>query len=159
MFVQFYEHEPFFRSLQAAMGVGPTSVLSSWGWGWANVGPINFAVCEVFLAKSQNACLQGRTYDQWTGLGMGCNSKWMSVHDDVIKWKHFPCNWPFVWGIHRSPVNYPCKGQWRGALMFSLICAWINNWVNNGEAGDLRCHRAHYNVSVMFNVVYNHEID
>ena len=25
-----------------------------------------------------------------------------TVHDDVIKWKHFPCNWPFVWGIHRS---------------------------------------------------------
>ena len=26
-------------------------------------------------------------------------------------------------GIHRSPVNSPHKGQWRGALMFSLICA------------------------------------
>ena len=36
------------------------------------------------------------------------------------------------------------KGQWRGALMFSLICAWINGWVNNCEAGDLRRHRAHY---------------
>ena len=31
--------------------------------------------------------------------------------------------WPFVWGIHRSPMNSPHKGQWRGALMFSLICA------------------------------------
>ena len=40
-------------------------------------------------------------------------------HDDVIKWKHFPRNWPFVLGIHRSPVNSPHKGQWRGALMFS----------------------------------------
>ena len=45
------------------------------------------------------------------------------VHDDVIKWKHFPRNWPFVRGIHLSPVNSPHKGQWRGALMFSLICA------------------------------------
>ena len=35
----------------------------------------------------------------------------------------------FVRGIHRSPVNFPHKGQWRGALMFSLICAWINAWV------------------------------
>ena len=43
-------------------------------------------------------------------------------HDDVIKWKHFPRYWPFVRGIHRSPVNSPHKGQWRGALMFSLIC-------------------------------------
>ena len=25
-----------------------------------------------------------------------------SPHDDVIKWKHFPRYWPFVWGIHRS---------------------------------------------------------
>ena len=72
------------------------------------------------------------------------------THDDVIKWKHFPRNWPFVRGIHRSPVNSPRKGQWRRALMFSLIGIWINDWVNNREAGDLRCYRAHYDVSVMF---------
>ena len=70
-------------------------------------------------------------------------------HDDVIKWKHFPRYWPFVRGIHRSPVNFPHKGQWRGALMFSLICVWINGWVNNRETGDLRRYRAHYNVTVM----------
>ena len=69
-------------------------------------------------------------------------------HDDVIKWKHFPRNWPFVWGIHRSPVNSPHKGQWRGALIFSLICVWINDWVNNREAGDFRRYRAHYDVIV-----------
>ena len=56
-------------------------------------------------------------------------------HDDVIKWKHVPRYRPFVRWIHRSPVNSPHKGQWRGALMFSLICAWINNWVNNSKAG------------------------
>ena len=50
---------------------------------------------------------------------------------------------------HRSPVNSPHKGQWRRALMFSLICAWINGWVNNREAGDLRRHRANYDVIVM----------
>ena len=71
-------------------------------------------------------------------------------HDDVIKWKHFPCYWPFVRGIHRWPVNSPHKGQWRGALMFSLICAWTNGWVNNQDAGDLRRHRtAHYDVIEM----------
>ena len=72
------------------------------------------------------------------------------THDDVIKWKHFPRYSPFVWGIHRSPVNSPHKGQWRGALMFSLICTGINGWVNNGEAGDLRHHHAHYDVTVMW---------
>ena len=51
--------------------------------------------------------------------------QWRFIHDDVIKWKHFPRHWPFVRVIHRSPVNYPHNGQWRGALMFSLICAWI----------------------------------
>ena len=71
------------------------------------------------------------------------------IHDDVIKWKHFPRYWPFVRGIHRSPVNSPHKGQWRGASIFSLICVWINGWVNNGEAGDLRRYQTHYDVIVM----------
>ena len=73
-------------------------------------------------------------------------------HDDVIKWKHFPRNWPFVRGIHRPPVNSPHKGQWRGALMITLICARINGWVNNCEAGDLRRNLAHYDVIVMFSL-------
>ena len=68
------------------------------------------------------------------------NTHATNLHDDVIKWKHFPRNWPFVRGIHR---------QWRGALMFSLICVWINGWVNNREAGDFRRHRGHYDVIVM----------
>ena len=63
----------------------------------------------------------------------------ITPHDDVIKWKHFP----------RSPVNSPHKDQWRGALMFTLICARINGWVNNREAGDLRRYRAYYDVIVM----------
>ena len=54
------------------------------------------------------------------------------------------------------PVNSPHKGQWRRALMFSLICVWINDWVNNHEAGDLRRYRGHYDVSVM-SVVNNNE--
>ena len=73
-----------------------------------------------------------------------------AFHDDVIKWKHFPRNWPFVREIHRSPVNFPHKGQWRGALMFSLIYPWINDWVNNREAGDLRRQHGHYDVIVMY---------
>ena len=73
----------------------------------------------------------------------------LTMHDDVIKWKHFPRYWPFVRGIHWSPVNSPHKGQWRGAFMINLICARINGWVNNCEAGDLRRYRAHYDVIVM----------
>ena len=73
-------------------------------------------------------------------------------HDDVIKCKHFPCYWPFVRGIHQSPVDSPHKGQWRGALMFSLICAWTNDWANNRDAGGLIWHRAHYDVTLMFKI-------
>ena len=71
------------------------------------------------------------------------------AHDDVIKWNHFPRNWPFVRGIQRSPVNSPHKGQWCGALMLSLICVWINDWVNNRDADDLRLYCAHYGVILM----------
>ena len=46
-------------------------------------------------------------------------------------------------------VNYPHKGQWRRALMFSLMCVWINGWVNKRDFGDLIHHRAHYDVIVM----------
>ena len=47
------------------------------------------------------------------------------------------------------PVNSPHKGQWCGALMFSLICIWTNGWVNNRNSGDLRRHRTHYDVTVL----------
>ena len=102
---------------------------------------------------------------QWTGLSLvqviACTIFWwislhsficrqQYVHDDVIKWKHFSCDWPFVRVIHRSPVDYPHKGQWRKALMFSLICAWTNGWGNDRDAGDLRRHRAHNDVTVMW---------
>ena len=60
----------------------------------------------------------------------------------------------FVSKIRPVPVNSPHKGEWRGALMFSLICVWINGWVNNREAGDLRRYRGHYDVIVMDDVDY-----
>ena len=74
----------------------------------------------------------------------------IAAHDDVIKWTHFLRYWPFVRGIHRSPVNSPHKGQWCGALVFPLTCAWINGWANNREPGDLRRHRVHHDVTVMW---------
>ena len=60
----------------------------------------------------------------------------------------------FVRGIHQSSVNSPYKGQRRGALMFSLICTRTNGWVNNRYAGHLRCHCAHYAVTVMITLLW-----
>ena len=96
--------------------------------------------------KKKWPCMQ---HCQKRGLQCFNFTVFVGSHDDVIKWKHFPRNWPFVREIHRSPVNFPHKGQWRGALMFSLIYAWINDWVNNREAGDLRRQYGHYDVIVM----------
>ena len=70
-------------------------------------------------------------------------------HDDVIKWKHFPHYWPFVrWN---SPVagEFPAQRPMTHSFDVFFICAWINGWINNREAGDLRHHRAHYDVTVM----------
>ena len=81
------------------------------------------------------------------------------VCDDTIKWKHFLCYWPFVREIHRSPVDSPHKSQWRGALMLYLMCTWTNRWANIRDAGDLRCHRAHYYVTVMSPVNFTNTLD
>ena len=92
--------------------------------------------------------------DPTTGMIAG------NYHDDVIKWKHLPRYWPLEQGIHRSPVNPPPppphKSQWRGALMFSLICARLNGWVNSREVGDLRRYRAHYDVIGMMFMINWH---
>ena len=63
---------------------------------------------------------------------------------------------PFVRGIHRSSVDSPHKGRWRGAMMFSLVCAWTNGWASNRDPGDFRRHSAHYDVTVMDNFYVTH---
>ena len=53
-------------------------------------------------------------------------------------------------GKFTGPRWIPCtKASDAELWFFSLICAWINDLVNNGEAGELRCHVAHYDVIVM----------
>ena len=123
---------------------------------WTNagillIGPLGINFSKIFIKistfsfKKMDLKMSTRNGGHLVPASM-CS---IPYHDDVIKWKHFPRNWPFVREIHRSPVNFPHKGQWRGALMFSLIYAWINDWVNNREAGDLRRQHGHYDVIVM----------
>ena len=77
----------------------------------------------------------------------------LSEHDDVIKWKHFPRYWPFVRG---SPVNGEFPAQRTVTRNFDVFFDLRLNkrWVNNREAGDLRRHRAHYDVIVMSIYIY-----
>ena len=85
----------------------------------------------------------------------------MKKHFHASRWRHqmeiFSAFLDNLCGefTHQSSVNFPHKGQWCGALMFSLICAWINGWANNGEAGDLRRHRAHHDIIVMLCFIIN----
>ena len=82
--------------------------------------------------------------------------RWMPRNTVDSLWRHqmetFSALLAICAGNSPLPVNSPHKGQWRGALMFTLICAPINGWVNNREAGDLRRYRAHYDVIVMLQV-------
>ena len=57
-------------------------------------------------------------------------------------------------GNSRVTGEFPAQSHWRGALVFSFICGWINGWVNRGRTGDLRYHRDHYDVIVMFSSNY-----
>ena len=67
----------------------------------------------------------------------------------LVTGNHLPWYWSSLLGKFLSPLDSPNKGQWRGALVFSLICAWINGRAYNRDADDLRCYRAHYDVTVM----------
>ena len=48
------------------------------------------------------------------------------------------------------PGEFPTKMPVTQSFDFSLICVWINGWVNNCEAGDLRRYHTHYGVIVMW---------
>ena len=81
----------------------------------------------ILLRRSNNFitlsthCLYLKTISNHDFLYLRSTWALSTTFDDVIKWKHFPRHCPFVRGIHRSPVDSPPKGQWRGALMFSNI--------------------------------------
>ena len=83
-------------------------------------------------------------------------TRWGGMSSLTTWWRHqmetFSALLALCAGNSPVPVNSPHKGQWRGALMFSLIYAWINDWVNNRETGDLRRQGGHCDVIVMIQV-------
>ena len=92
----------------------------------------------LWLVPILHPFINASTLDMRTSASaMGCH------HYKVTIWKHFPHYWPFCGEIERPLVDSPHKGQ--GVLMRSWICAWTNN----RDAGDLICHQAHYDVTVM----------
>ena len=83
----------------------------------------------------------------------GAKHQYFAQYFHISWWRHqmeiFSASLALCAGKSPIPGNSLHKGQWHWALMFSLICAWINDWINNREAGDLRRHRGHYDVNVM----------
>ena len=92
------------------------------------------AVCGVYCVVFHLGRFYAETYSQTT------------MHEDVIKWKHFPRYWPFVRGIHPVTGEFPAVTRSFDVFIDLLR---INRWVNNGEAGDLRHLLAHYDIIVM----------
>ena len=105
----------------------------------------------ILMHFNSKKSLQSCDACEYTAKAQPCNTtstnaKALRMQSDITAvwdeawWRHqmetFSALLAICVGIHRSPVNSPHKGQWRGALMFSLICVWINGWVNNHEAGD-----------------------
>ena len=106
-------------------------------------GSVKWALRVCIFVVSWHYC---KSFSRWQRSFRSCAAICKKACHDDVKWKHFPRYWPFVQGVHRPPVNSPHKGQWPWALMFSLICTWINGSINNRETGDLRRHRAHYDI-------------
>ena len=106
-----------------------------------------------FCAAYQCSCIVGQVGIPYIWFANGRARKPDSSSSQTW-WRHqmetFSALLAHCAGNSSVPVNSPHKSQWRGALMFSLICVWINDWVNNRETGDLRRHRGHYDVNVMF---------
>ena len=108
---------------------------------------------HAYLGKFLISCLLWNPHQTWNLLHYSEVKIRVSYEILIILWRYqiqtISSLLALCERIHRSPVDSPHKGQWRGALMFSLICAWTNGWAKNRDAGDLRRHRTHYGAIVI----------
>ena len=88
-------------------------------------GP-TLSISHFVIRRIRNGC-PALNFILWENIDPKCRGYLQSVgikapglwkHDDVIKWKHFPRYWPFVRGIHRSPVNSPQRPVTRSFDVF-----------------------------------------
>ena len=128
-------------------------------------------VCLVEVCAPRDRFTQQGTYGEintdWIGVtGLWLLHNWDDVgvrelctlklcEINISWWRHEMGTFSVLLALcaGNSPVNSPHKGHWRGALIFSFICAWINGWINNREAGDLRHHPAHYELGIYLSVI------
>ena len=120
------------------------------------ISPVLMSLANPILARPDYIICRVYMFAWWLLImlrikGREATERRASIgYDDVMKWKHIPRYWPFVRGINQSPSNSTHKGQWRGALMFSLmIYGCTNGCENNWDAVDVRRHCTHYDVTVV----------
>ena len=129
---------------------------SKFQWNFNQTITVSFKKMQIKMpfANWWSFCLaiNMSTYQHFLDL----HATWFMWPDNVWHstwWRHqmetFSALLALCAGNSPVPMNSPHKGQWRGALMFSLIFVCINGWVNNRETGDLRRYRGHYDVIVM----------
>ena len=125
---------------------GPCSTLRCTHITWTNC---KVTLCALLNHRSKYYDIL--LYELWNRTSSPALHK--NAKPPVAWWRHqmetFSALLAICAGNSLVPMNSQHKGQWRGALMFSLICVWINGWANNRKAGDLRRHRARYDVIVM----------
>ena len=94
--------------------------------------------------KKLYKCYQPRSDQGLVGVD------YIITHDDVIKWKHFPRYWPFVRRNSPATGEFPAQRPVTRSFDVFFDLRLKIGWVNNGEAGELRRHIVHYDVTVMF---------
>ena len=142
------------------LSIAPVPAKQPW-WIWINTS------CELIMNDCITTTKQSTTKlcAYFLGYTVRCRrGKMQSPHDVIsqiiLQIRHHGYTFSeFTWWRHQmetfsallaicagnSPVpgEFPTQRQRRGALIFSLICVWINGWVNNRDAGNLRRYRAH----------------
>ena len=130
--------------------MGPAWVLSAPDG--SHVGPMNLAIREG-VQRSLQWCIihvGPAPIDVMDLFVLRCTSR--RLHHTGSWWRYQMETFSALLAIcaGNSPVTgeFPAQRPVRRSFDV-LVCDWLNGWVNNGEAGDLRRHRAHYNVTVM----------
>ena len=126
------------------------SMLIRWSESDGYFGNTHRLKTRLMLSTGNECNFGGRNSNQ-----ISYSSGMMWIHDDVIIWKELPHYWPFVRGItgHRWIPLTKASGAELWCFLWSA--PWINGCVNNRDVGNLRRHRAHYDVIVMMYDLWN----
>ena len=109
---------------------------------WIETKPVRGLLCLVVV------CHKLFYPHIWGWLPWHCSTPWWRYQMEIISALLALC-------AGNSPVTdeFPSQSPVTRSLDIFFICAWINGWVNNREAGDLRRHHAHYDVTVLLRTV------